>query len=152
MHFRRRFRISTSITAKLSSQPGWRELSRTNASCMRVKRRTSFVYLDETLSRQDARPKELPARGPDPEGEFAFEQIKQILNAEIRRVPPLFRNVMLLRDVHGWPLRDVANQLGITVPAAKSRLLRARAEMRRRMLRHSEQRGSTSAPTRCVLH
>jgi RNA polymerase sigma-70 factor (ECF subfamily) len=118
---------------------------------MRVKRRTSFVYLDETLRARGAPPPmELPACGPDPEGEFAFEQIKQILNAELRRMPPLFRNVILLRDINGLPIHDVANQLGITVPAAKSRLMRARAEIRRRLLGYSEKCASTSALARCA--
>lgn len=33
-------------------------------------------------------------------------------------------------------MKDVAEQLGISVAAAKSRLLRARAELRERMRRH----------------
>jgi DNA-directed RNA polymerase specialized sigma24 family protein len=31
------------------------------------------------------------------------------------------RNVMLLRDIKGLPMRDVADELGISVSAAKSR-------------------------------
>jgi RNA polymerase sigma-70 factor (ECF subfamily) len=46
------------------------------------------------------------------------------------------RNVIMLRDINGLPLKDVADQLGITVSAAKSRLVRARAEMRTRMKKH----------------
>jgi RNA polymerase sigma-70 factor (ECF subfamily) len=42
----------------------------------------------------------------------------------------------LLRDVEHRPMPEVAQRLGISVAAAKSRLLRARAELRERMKRH----------------
>jgi RNA polymerase sigma-70 factor (ECF subfamily) len=62
--------------------------------------------------------------------------MKEVLNTEVRRIPPLMRNVMLLRDIRGLPMRDVADQLGISVSAAKSRLVRARTELRSRMAKH----------------
>jgi len=120
--------------------------------------RTKFVYLDEATNVHDAPPIELPACGPDPEGEFAFGQMKRVLRTEIRRIPPLLRNVMVLRDIKELPMNEVANQLGITVPAAKSRLLRARTELRSRLMRHTEGSGSgsqlsrTAAPINRVAH
>jgi RNA polymerase sigma-70 factor, ECF subfamily len=125
---------------------------------LRVRRRTKFVYLDESPNLHDAPPVELPACGPDPEGELAFRQMKQVLRTEIRHIPPLLRNVMVLRDIKELPMTDVANQLGITVPAAKSRLLRARTELRSRLMRHTERTGSgshlsrTAAPINRVAH
>jgi RNA polymerase sigma-70 factor (ECF subfamily) len=111
---------------------------------MRVRRRTRFVYLDESPS--DARPVpiQLAGTGPDPEGDVAYSQLTDALRFEVRRIPPLLRNVMLLTDIKGLPIRDVADQLGITVSAAKSRVVRARAELRLRMMRHySGGRGSS---------
>lgn len=125
---------------------------------LRVRRRTKFVHLDETASVHDAPPMELPACGPDPEGEFAFDQMKRVLRLEIRRIPPLLRNVMVLRDLMELPMTDVASQLGITVPAAKSRLLRARTELRSRLVRYTKSSGSqsllskTAAPIGRVAH
>ncbi len=125
---------------------------------LRVRRRTKFVYLDETPNVHNAPPAELPACGPDPEGELAFRQMKRILRTEIRRIPPILRNVMMLRDIKELPMADVADQLGITVPAAKSRLLRARTELRSRLMRHAERRGTqnplsrTAAPINRVAH
>ena len=103
---------------------------------MRVRRRARFMYLDEVPSEPKALPIQLASADPDPEGELAFVQLTQVLRSELGRVPRLMRNVMLLRDVQGLPMRDVADQLGITVSAAKSRLVRARAELRNRMGRH----------------
>lgn len=103
---------------------------------MRVRRRAHFVYLDESPAEPRAVPVQLAASDPDPEGELAFTQLTQVLKLEVGRIPRLMRNVMLLRDIQGLPMRDVAEQLGITVSAAKSRLVRARAELRNRMTRH----------------
>jgi RNA polymerase sigma-70 factor (ECF subfamily) len=103
---------------------------------MRVRRRARFVYVDESPSEPRALPIQLAAPEPDPEGEVAFVQLTQVLRFEVGRIPPLMRNVMLLCDIQGLPMREVADQLGITVSAAKSRLVRARAELRARMFRH----------------
>ena len=41
-------------------------------------------------------------------------QLNQIVRSELERIPRLMRNVMLLRDIQGLPIEDVANQLGMT--------------------------------------
>ena len=105
---------------------------------MRSRRRARFVYLDEAPSDPKPLPIQLPATEPDPEGALAYSQLNQTLRSEVRRIPPLMRNVMLLRDLQGLPMRRVAQTLGISVSAAKSRLVRARAELRLRMRRHCE--------------
>lgn len=115
---------------------------------MRVQRRARFLYLDEVSSEPKAPPVQLSAPGPDPERELAAEQLKGVLRREICRVPRLLRNVMLLRDVSGLPMADVAGRLGISVPAAKSRLIRARTELRSRMARHRETIHNSSGRSR----
>jgi RNA polymerase sigma-70 factor (ECF subfamily) len=115
---------------------------------MRVRRRTRFVYLDEEPTEPKSLPIQLPGTGPDPEGELGYQQLTDVLRFEVRRIPPLLRNVMLLRDIKGLPVQDVANQLGISVSAAKSRLVRARAELRLRMVRHYHTNSTSSALSR----
>jgi RNA polymerase sigma-70 factor (ECF subfamily) len=103
---------------------------------IRSRRRARFLYLDGAPSDPTLTPVQLPASGPDPEGELAYFQLSEVLQTEVRRIPPLMRNVMVLRDLQGLPMRNVAEQLGISIAAAKSRLVRARAELRERMQRH----------------
>ena len=115
---------------------------------IREKRRARFVYLDDTSRRADGSPMELPACGPDPEGELGLSELKQALRTEIRRVPPLLRNVIMLRDIQELPMKDVAEALEIGVPAAKSRLLRGRTELRSRLKRRCENIETLSALSR----
>lgn len=101
---------------------------------MRVRKRARFLYLDGDQRSDEGRPMELPSASPDPEQDLVKREMLEVLKREIRRIPPLLRNVILLRDVEELPMPDVAERLGITVPAAKSRLLRARIELRERVV------------------
>ena len=56
----------------------------------------------------------------------------EALRTEIRHIPSFFREVICLRDIEQMPLSEVADRLGITVQAAKSRLICARWELRQR--------------------
>ena len=105
---------------------------------IRVRRRARFLYIDADPDREKSSPVELPATIPDPEREVSNNELCEVLRTEIRHIPSLFRNVLLLRDVQDLPMLDVAARLKITVPAAKSRLLRARIELRKRVMRHCE--------------
>jgi len=108
-----------------------------NQCLMRLRkgRRAKFLYMDEVIEGEE-RTLELPDERRSPEQQLGHAQIARVLDQEIRRTPPLLRRVFLLRDVEQRPMVEVAETLGISVAAAKSRLLRARAELRSRMLKH----------------
>lgn len=110
-----------------------------NQCLMRLRqlRRARILYLEEGLaSSEDNLTLELRDSRQSPEQELGREEVAKVLQAEIRKTPPLLRKVFLLRDVEQRPMPEVAETLGISVAAAKSRLLRARAELRLRMKKH----------------
>jgi RNA polymerase sigma-70 factor, ECF subfamily len=82
---------------------------------------------------QEDRLPELLSRATDPECQTLKTEMISVLETEIQRIPAMFRDVILLRDVKELPMLQVADHLGITVSAAKSRLLRGRNELRRRV-------------------
>ena len=102
---------------------------------LRQARRARFAYIDDAES-DDINAADLKDVSPSPENLLGFTEVAAVLELEIKRTPPLLRNVFLLRDVENKPMPEVAEKLGISVAAAKSRLLRARAELRSRMRRH----------------
>jgi DNA-directed RNA polymerase specialized sigma24 family protein len=54
----------------------------------------------------------------------------------IQGLPASFRTVFVLRDVEGLSTEETAEMLGLSVPAVKSRLLRARLQLRERLNRY----------------
>lgn len=108
---------------------------------LRQTRRVRFLFLDETLIGEDRNTKELVDAGAGPEAQVGSKELAILLENEIRRIPPLLRNAFLLRDVNELPMPQVAERLGISVSAAKSRLSRARTELRNRLEKHCGSHG-----------
>jgi RNA polymerase sigma-70 factor (ECF subfamily) len=104
---------------------------------IRERRRAQLVSIDQDNSDLDRKPVQLPSPGPDPEREAVSRQLTEALKREINYVPPFLRKVLVLRDVQGLAMMDVANQLGTSISAAKSRLVRARAVLREQIVRQA---------------
>ena len=68
-----------------------------------------------------------------PEASLCGKELSQALQHEIERLPPLLRVVLILRDVEQLSTVEVASRLALTPSAVKSRLLRARGELRTRL-------------------
>ena len=112
-----------------------------NEALMRLrKRRPNQVSLDEPVeSEEDFMPRELEDWGPSPEQRYAQTELQGILSEVIEKLDPAFRVVFLLRDVEELSTEETAALLGLSVPAVKSRLLRARLKLRQKLNRYFKQ-------------
>jgi len=133
--FHRDARFSTWLTRILVNQCLMR---------LRRRKRARLVYLEDTAATEDQVVLDLPDVRRTPEDELGAGEVAGVLRKEIRRIPPLLRNVFLLREIEELPMPEVARRLGITVAAAKSRLLRARLELRARLARHQGRLGAAT--------
>lgn len=117
-----------------------------NQCLMRLRKvkRAKLFYMDDTQVGEDVVTLELRDDSPSPEDELGDREVAEVLENEINRIPPLLRKVFLLRDVEEVEMPEVAKQLGISVAAAKSRLLRARLELRERLQKHQSSLGAAS--------
>jgi len=110
-----------------------------NESLMRLrKRRTSkMVSIDEDLETEEGTvPRDLADWAPDPEQNYNQAELGEILRKTIQGLPQGFRIVFVLRDVEGLSTEETAETLGLSIPAVKSRLLRARLQLRERLSRY----------------
>ena len=82
-----------------------------------------------------------PTGRPIPEQNYKQSELAEILRKTIQGLPQGFRVVFALRDVDGLSTEETAETLGLSVPAVKSRLLRARLQLRERLSRYF-QKGS----------
>jgi RNA polymerase sigma-70 factor (ECF subfamily) len=60
-------------------------------------------------------------------------ELRSVLSSALEELPDHYRAVIILHDVEGLSMAEVADCLGITVPAAKSRTHRARLFLRQRL-------------------
>jgi RNA polymerase sigma-70 factor (ECF subfamily) len=115
-----------------------------NEALMRLrKRRPNQLSLDEPIEGDDElMPRELEDWGPSPEQRFAQTELREILSDVIDELEPDFRVVFVLRDIEELSTDETAKTLGISVPAVKSRLLRARLKLRQKLNHYFRQDGS----------
>lgn len=98
-------------------------------TCGRLKQREA---LRPVVHLADLAEHGLEPRGdePTPEMQALEDDTKRCIREVVDTLPPIYRDAYLLSDVDELPARDAAERLGITVPALKSRLHRARALLR----------------------
>lgn len=70
--------------------------------------------------------REVPSRGPDQAAELAT---RMAVTDALALLPPEQRVAVVLVDVQGWPLLEVANVLGVPLGTVKSRCSRGRARL-----------------------
>lgn len=124
--------------------PGFREEARfstwiyriaTNACLMRLrKRKLETVSLDRPVDLGDGTAtRDVEDWSADPAADLMTDELGEVLTQHINELEPDNRIVFLLRDIHGMSTGDTASVLGLSVPAVKSRLHRARLFLRQRL-------------------
>jgi RNA polymerase sigma-70 factor, ECF subfamily len=109
-----------------------------NQALMKLrKRRPNQVSLDaEVDTGEDTIPREVEDWGPSPEDRYEQSELSGILGQVIGELDPPFRIVFQLRDIEELSTEETAEALGLSVPAVKSRLLRARLKLRQKLNRY----------------
>jgi RNA polymerase sigma-70 factor, ECF subfamily len=112
-----------------------------NQALMKLrKRRPNQVSLDEEVDTgEDTMPREVEDWGPSPEERYKQAELGTILNSTIAELEPPFRIVFQLRDIEELSTEETAEALGLSIPAVKSRLLRARLKLRQKLNRYFKQ-------------
>ncbi len=107
----------------------------TNACLMRLrKKKLQTVPLDRPMNvGGESLPREVPDWSTDPSSDLMNEELNGVLTQHINELRPDNRIVFVLRDIHGLSTDDTASILGLSVPAVKSRLHRARLYLRERL-------------------
>jgi RNA polymerase sigma-70 factor (ECF subfamily) len=114
-----------------------------NEALMKLRRRRpgQMVSLDEDIKTdEDSIPREVADWSPNPEQLYDQGELREILSKTIQGLPAGFRTVFVLRDVEGLSTEETAEALGLSVPAVKSRLLRARLQLRDRLTKYFRSR------------
>ena len=116
-----------------------------NESLMKLRKGRAHptVSLDEPIETDDDLiPRELGTWDRNPEQLYAREEWREILDRAVQSLPPIFRTVFVLRDMDQLSTEEAAEVLQLSVPAVKSRLLRARLQLREKLSKHFRRGGA----------
>ena len=69
-----------------------------------------------------------------PDDELLTEEALKLISDAIEQLPEDFKTVLILRDVDGLSTEEVGELLGLSPPAVKSRLHRARLFLRKKLM------------------
>lgn len=96
------------------------------------RRKRVFVQEDDemTLTLADE-------RTPDPERQAGAGELREAMEREVAALPDAFRTIFVLREVEGLSTAEAAACLGISQDLAKTRLHRARTQLRENLYRRA---------------
>lgn len=115
-----------------------------NEALMRLRKRRGdrTVSIDQDVETEDgAMRREVADEGEDPEQAYGREETRVILERAIDSLADTYRSVFVLRDVEGLSTEETADMLDLSLSAVKSRLLRARLQLRDKLRRRFNQNG-----------
>lgn len=103
-----------------------------NESLMKMRgRRVKELSVDDPVETEGGSfLRELEDRRSNPEQRYSQEELQSILAKTIAQLSPAYRTVLQLRDVEGFSTEETAGALEVSPTAVKSRLRRARLQLR----------------------
>jgi RNA polymerase sigma factor (sigma-70 family) len=114
-----------------SSFATWLTRIAINSALMIVRKKPSNPELSLDDPRNHGRNPDVPAHAPDPEAHFAQCERAEILREAIRALRPTIRQAMELQKLKECTVSETAQELGLTLTAAKSRLFHGKTELRK---------------------
>jgi RNA polymerase sigma-70 factor (ECF subfamily) len=115
-----------------------------NESLMKLRKRKlgKTVSLDQQIDTgEETIAREIAVWDENPEERYSREELRKILEEAVESLPPIFRTVFVLRDIDELSTEETANVLNISISAVKSRLLRARLQLRDKLTRFFKRKG-----------
>jgi RNA polymerase sigma-70 factor (ECF subfamily) len=112
---------------------------------LRKQRRTREVSLDEDFGvDEDVLPREVIDWAPNPEQLYSVSELRNILIKTIEELQPILRTVFVLQDIEGLSTVQAAEVLNLSQSAVKSRLWRARLQLRERLNKYFGKQGESA--------
>ncbi len=115
-----------------------------NEALMKLRKRRSdrSVPLDEPIDTgEDEVAREIAVWEDNPEDTYSREELATLLDDAVQSLKPAYRTVFILRDIEELSIEETAEALNLSISAVKSRLLRARLQLREKLTRQFKRKG-----------
>jgi RNA polymerase sigma-70 factor (ECF subfamily) len=103
------------------------------------KRRHRFATVSLDESSQDAKAgfgDRFPASSPTPEQALQSKEEETAIQEALGRLSREHRSIIVLRDIEGFSYNEIADVLGVSIGTVKSRLARARGDLKKSLMRY----------------
>jgi len=77
----------------------------------------------------------VPDASPSPQQSLESKEQEMAIQQALSRLSADHRSIVVLRDIEGFSYTEIAEVLGISVGTVKSRLARARTDMKKSLIR-----------------
>jgi RNA polymerase sigma factor (sigma-70 family) len=101
---------------------------------LRKKRIRLETSMDTTEDGESWQTWQIADCAPDPEKRYVGNEMSMHLNKAICRLPNSLRSVIERGQLEGHSMKQIAHNTGISIPATKSRLARAKVALRKSMV------------------
>jgi RNA polymerase sigma-70 factor, ECF subfamily len=110
----------------------------TNTAIQQLRERRPLESLDESGPdlEESFRPRQVRAWADDPEQLCSQEERRKLVESSVKKLPPKYRVVVVLRDLEQLSTEEAAAALGLEIPTLKTRLLRGRLMLREALAPH----------------
>lgn len=107
------------------------------------KRRHRFatVSLDEQQNDFGTSSPMVAASSPTPEQALQSKEEEDAIQQALGKLSREHRSIVVLRDIEGFSYNEIADVLGVSVGTVKSRLARARTDLKKSLMRYLSVRG-----------
>ncbi|HVB40564.1 MAG TPA: sigma-70 family RNA polymerase sigma factor [Terriglobales bacterium] len=110
-----------------------------NTARMRLRKNHGALWesLDQPRTTEEGvLPRDVREWRENPEQQLGREEIETLLHQALKGLPAGYREVVALRDIQLLSTQETAEILGLSVANVKTRLLRARLQLRERLAAH----------------
>ncbi len=108
------------------------------------RRKKPFFSLFSSRHDEDATAGDLPSGDPSPEKLLESLQISQAIQDALKILSPKLRAAIVLKEIEGLAYEDIGEVLEISLGTVKSRISRAREELKRALVDSREQNRTSS--------
>ena len=98
------------------------------------------------IKRASVRPSPHKAPANEPEASASRKEMIDCIGARMERLPERYRRLVILKDIEGRSIHEIAAREGVTLGAARTGLTRARAALRAILLEECAISGLTCEP------
>ena len=78
----------------------------------------------------------LASVGPTPEQALQSKEQETAIQQALGRLSREHRSIIVLRDIEGFSYNEIADVLGVSIGTVKSRLARARSDLKKSLMRY----------------